>query len=268
MGDTPTTYYFISTTSGTLSDGTITDGTWAGTADVSTNTAVKGHFFERANDNNHQSFTLYDDDPIGSKYAPYSMINTFELTAEVGDYVKFSAEFWGKKMQDAGTLSPVYATENPFLATDANVFFGDTEADLNTATAQCMQNFRVAINKNLTDIQCFGSDDIDTLHNQQFTTEGDFEALYSSETLRDWVIDSEKKATRFEVVVDSATPLVAGQVFPSMFVDLMKVGFKEWTKTDTNNDITKQTLGYSGQYDTNTSAQIEVLLLNDNATGY
>jgi hypothetical protein len=30
-----------------------------------------------------------------------------------------------------------------------------------------------------------------------------------------------------------------------MFVDLAKVGFKEWTKTDANNDIVKQTLGYT-----------------------
>jgi hypothetical protein len=49
---------------------------------------------------------------------------------------------------------------------------------------------------------------------------------------------------------------------------LAKVGFKEWTKTDANNDIVKQTLGYTWQYDNSTSMQIEVLLLNDNWIWY
>ena len=70
-----------------------------------------------------------------------------------------------------------------------------------------MQNFRLTINKNLTDIQCFGSTDVDSLHNQQFTVEGDFEALYTSTTLRDYVINSEKKALRFYAENVNATAL-------------------------------------------------------------
>jgi len=270
MGTTPTTYYWISTTGGTLANGAvITDGTWTGgTVDLTTNAAAKGHLFERANTNNHQTFTLYDDDPIASAKSPYSMINTFELSTEVGDYVKFTAEFWGKKMTDGWSLSPAYSDENPFLASMANVYFATNEAGLNAATASCMQNFRLSINKNLTDIQCFGTQDINSLHNQQFTTEWDFEALYSDVVLRDYVVDSEKKACRFEVINDEAGALVAGQIFPSLICDFAKVGFKEWTKTDSNNDIVKQTLGYSGQYDNTTSMQIEILLINSQATGY
>jgi hypothetical protein len=172
MGATPTTYYWVSTTSGTLVNGdTVTNGTWTATAGVTATAAAKGHFFERANTNNHQTFTLYDDDPVAAAKAVYSMINTFEISTEVGDYAKFTAEFRGKQMESTSGLSPSYSDENPFLAKDAFVYFAANEAGLNAATAQCMQNFRLAINKNLTDIQCFGSQDIDSLHNQQFTTE-------------------------------------------------------------------------------------------------
>ena len=269
MGVTPTTYYWISTTTGTLADSqTLTDGTWTSTAGITATAAAKGHFFERANTNAHQSFTLYDDDPVAAVKSVYSMINTFELSVEVGDYVKFTAEFRGKKMESGGSLSPAYSDENPFLASMSNVYFAANEAALNAATASCMQNFRLSINKNLTDIQCFGSQDIDSLHNQQFTTEWDFEALYTDATLRDYVIDSDKKAARFEVINDEATALIALQIFPSILCDFSKVGFKEWTKTDANNDIVKQTMWYSGQYDNATSMQVEILLINDNNTGY
>ena len=269
MWATPTTYYWISTTTGTLADAqTLTDWTWTSTAGVTATAAAKGHFFERANTNAHQSFTLYDDDPVAAVKSTYSMINTFELSAEVGDYVKFTAEFRGQKMEAGGSLSPAYSDENPFLASMANVYFATNEAALNAATASCMQNFKLNINKNLTDIQCFGSQDIDSLHNQQFTTEWDFEALYTDEVLRDYVIDSDKKACRFEIINDEATALVALQIFPSILCDFSKVWFKEWTKTDSNNDIVKQTLWYSGQYDNATSMQVEILLINDNNTWY
>jgi hypothetical protein len=45
------------------------------------------------NSNTHPSATLYDVDPVASSYAPFCMINTFELSCEVADYMKFSAEF-------------------------------------------------------------------------------------------------------------------------------------------------------------------------------
>ena len=54
--------------------------------------------------------------------------------------------------------------------------------ELDEAEEVCMQNFRIAISKNLADIQCFGSTDIDAMYNQQFGVEGDFEALYNSTT--------------------------------------------------------------------------------------
>lgn len=256
-----TTYYFFDK----AQTGSITDGTWTMTA-----TAVSGvnaHFFERLNSNNHPTFTLYDDDPIAGAKAPYCMVNSFELTCEVADYVKFSAEFMGKQMQSATGNNPAYSDEAPFLASMAGVSFANNETGLNNASTQCMQNFRLTINKNLTDIQCFGSTDIDSLHNQQFTVDWDFEALYTSTTLRDYVINSDKKALRFFAENTNADAL-ATWIYPAIYIDCMKVGLNEWTKTDSNNDIVKQTMWFTAQYDNATNATIEVLLLNSNSTGY
>ena len=256
-----TTYYFFDK----AVTGSITNGTWTMTA---TAVNVNAHMFERLNSNNHPTFTIYDDDPVASAYAPYCMINSFELSCEVADYVKFSAEFQGKQMQDnTDTLNPAYSDEAPFTASMAGVSFATNESWLNTATTVCMQNFRLTINKNLTDIQCFGSTDVDSLHNQQFTLDWDFEALFSSTTLRDWVINSEKKAIRFYAENKNASELVSW-IYPSIYVDCMKVWLTEWTKTDDNNGITKQTLWFSWQYDNASGTSIEVVLLNSNSTWY
>lgn len=245
---------------------TITNWTW--TIVWTQVNGVNAHFFEKLNSNQHPSFTMYDDDPIDWSYAPYCMINSFELSCEVADYVKFSAEFMWKQMQSVeSTLEPAYADEAPFTASMAWVRFAANEEWLNDAWEQCMQNFRLTISKNLTDIQCFGSTDVDWIYNQQFGIDWDFEALYESTTLRDYVINSEKKALRF-YAENTGVAVLWWNIHPSIYVDVMKVGLNEWTKTDSNDEIIKQTMWFTGQYDNSTWASIEVLLLNDNSEGY
>lgn len=256
-----TTYYFFDKST----SGSVGNGIWTMTA---TAVNINAHFFEVLQNNTHPTFTLYDDDPVAWSYAPYCMINNFELSCEVADYVKFSAEFMWKQMQAInGTVTPAYATENEFTASMAWVKFASDEASLNSASEQCMQNFRIAINKNLTDVQCFGDTDIADIYNQQFGIEWDFEAVYESTTLRDYVLNSEKKAVRFYAINTNASAL-ATWIYPAIYVDLMKVWFSEWTKTDSNDEIIKQTMWFTGQYSNDDGTSIEVLLLNSDSTWY
>lgn len=260
INDWVTTYYYFD------KDVTwsVTNGTWT----ISATKSHAGHFFEVLQNNTHPTFTLYDDDPVAGSYAPYCMINNLELSCEVADYVKFSAEFMWKQMQPIqGSVTPAYATENEFTASMAGVRFANDEASLNSASEQCMQNFRIAINKNLTDVQCFGDTDIADIYNQQFGIEWDFEAVYESTTLRDYVLNSEKKAVRFYAINTNASAL-ATWVYPAIYVDLMKVWFSEWTKTDSNDEIIKQTMWFTGQYSNDDGTSIEVLLLNSDSAWY
>lgn len=256
-----TDYYFFDKSE----SGSIGNGTWTMTA---TAVSIDAHFFEVKQDNEHPSFTLYDDDPVAGSYAPYCMINSFEISCAVADYVKFTADFMWKQMQPiVSSVTPAYITENEFTASMAWVRFANDESGLNSASEQCMQNFRLTINKNLADIQCFGETDVADIYNQQLTIDGDFEAVYESTTLRDYVLNSNKKAVRFYAINNNASEL-ATWIYPSIYVDLMKAGFTEWTKTDSNDEIVKQTMWFTGQYSNDDATSIEVLLLNDNSTWY
>ena len=253
-------YFFDKSTSWSIGN-----GTWTMTA---TAVNINAHFFEVLQNNEHPSFTLYDDDPVAWSYAPYCMINSFEISCAVADYVKFTADFMWKQMQPiVSSVTPAYITENEFTASMAWVRFANNEAWLDSASEQCMQNFRLTINKNLADIQCFGDTDIADIFNQNFTVDGDFEAVYESTTLRDYVLNSQKKAVRFYAINSNATAL-ATWIYPSIYVDLMKAGFTEWTKADSNDEIIKQTVGFTGQYSTDDGTSIEILLLNSNSTWY
>lgn len=255
-----TTYYCFDWT---VSAWTITNWTrtmtWTAVSDFTV------HLFSRLNSNTHPSATICDLDPVASSYAPFCMINSFELSCEVADYMKFSAEFQGKQMQAYASGSeptPAYSDEPAFTSSMAWVKFANNEAWLNSAEEVCMQSFRVSINKNLTDIQCFGSTDVNSLYNQQFGVEWDFEALFDDTTLRDYALNSNKKAVRFYAESGS------GDDFSAIYVDLFKVWLSDRSKTDSNNEIVKQTMWFTWQYSNDDSATIEVVLINGNSTWY
>lgn len=264
-----TTIYYVSTTSWTLANwDTVTNWTFTiPSIDLSSYTNVKWHFFSRKNDNAHQTFTLYQDDSVWAQYSTYAMVNTFWIESAVWEFVTFSVNFRWKKLATATAQSPSYTNDNPFLAKNANVYFASDESWLNVATAQCMQNFTFEVNKNLTEIQCFGSDDVDSIHNQQFWVTWDLEAIYNSVTLRDYVVNSEKKALRLELINTSATALVTW-IYPSIYVDFMRVSFEDWSPSDDNNSLVNQTMWFTWEFSVDDSATMEILLLNSNATGY
>ncbi len=253
------TYYCFSWT---VSAWTITN--WTRSLSATEVSSVNAHFFERANTNVPVTFTLYGDDPVASSYATYCVINSLEISCEVADFVKFKAEFQWKQMQAIESWSeptPAYSDEPAFTAAMAWVRFANNEAWLNAATEICMQNFRIAINNNVTDMQCFWDTDVSAFYKQQFGIEWDFEAVYNDTDLRDYVINSSKKALRFYAENNS-------NGYSAMFIDVMKCGLNEWTPTDNNNEITKQTMWFTGQFDNATWTSIEILLFNSNSTGY
>jgi hypothetical protein len=74
-------------------------------------------------------------------------------------------------MQTASAQTPAYASENPFTASMAGVRFANNEAGLDSASEQCVQSFRIAVQKNLAEVQCFGETDVTDIYNQQFGIE-------------------------------------------------------------------------------------------------
>lgn len=266
------TYYFVSTTSGTLTDGAtnLTNGTWSG-GTVAIKTAVKGHFFERLNTNAHPSFTMYGSDPVGDDRAAYCMVDSLEVEFQVGEFATFTSKFMGKKLATTSVQSPVYTADNPFLAKHASVKFAATESALNAATASQVQRFKFSVAKNLIDVQAFGDTDVATIHNQQFNIAGDLEAIYNAVTFRDYVANSTKKACRLAAVNNEVTALLsdsANSIYPSIYIDMARLSFEEWSRSTENNGLVNQTMGFSGEFDVSTAMTLEILLINSNATGY
>lgn len=121
-----------------------------------------------ADSNNHPSLTLWEKTPIASYKAAYGMVSELTISSESGDRVKFTASLMAKT-RASDTSTPSYSTEKYFRARDVDVYFSDTEAGLNSATATKANNFSLTITKNVKDYQALGDVDIDSLYNQSIS---------------------------------------------------------------------------------------------------
>lgn len=237
-----------------------------GTDTVTTASAAYTHTFTRLNSNTHPSFTVHQYDPVQSYYSAYSMVDEFEISGEVGDFVKFKAKLLGKKMVSESAPTVTFVEENDFRASQVKVYFADTEAGLAGASETKVKSFRVTFNKNLIPYQVLGSDDIDGIYNQHFTVSGDLEALFNTTTLYTLFAASTKKFMKIEIINTDITIGTAQN--PTLTLFFGRVALEDRKRSDANNDLVMQTMGFVGEFNAADGYTAKVTLKNLRSTAY
>lgn len=258
---------YIEVSSGTFTSGsnTITGGTSGATAIPTYDTGVRAHIFTRLNSNNHPAFTIYKVDDVDTMRAAYCMIDTLDIEVGVPDFSRFMLKAKGKQMAST-SATPAYVAANPWLAKHADLYFADTIIGLDSATASAISRVKFTINKNLTDYQAFGDDDVASFHNQQFGIVGDFDAIFGSATIRDYMINSTKKAMRLVLINDEVT--IGSSSRPELDIELARVSFQDWKDSEDNNALVTQTMGFTAEFDADAAYTGLAILVNDRTTAY
>lgn len=258
---------FVSVLTGTFTSASnvVTGGTSGATMTPTFDNALRTHVFTRLNTNNHPAYTLYGSDPVGTYRASYGMLDTLDLECSVGDFLKIKSK-WMAKQEASSSGTPAFTDENEFLAVHANVYFAADLEALDAASAVSVERVKITIQKNLEDYQAFGDTDVASIHNKEFAVVGDLSALFNSTTLKDYVVNSTKKAMRIEFINTDVTIGSAGN--PFLRIDLPSVSFETWDRTSDNGALTRQTLGFEAEFSVDDSETIHALLQNDQTTAF
>jgi len=217
------------------------------------------HEFEVAETNEHQSLTIWLADDTQDKQFPLAMINSLELSAEVGDFVKASAWFRSKKGANA-TLTPNYSEDYAMLAKHVQVYLADDLTWLASATAIESTWFSLTINKNLEDVDVLWSTEPNDFCNTFFSVEWTLELTWNDATYKQLFMDGTKKAMRIKVV-DSNNTIGTSQN-PTLTIDLASVIMTEFAKTQDNNALVKQSITIKALYSMTDASMITATLLN------
>lgn len=218
------------------------------------------HAFTVAETNQHASMTLSVADDTQDRQFPLAMIDTLELTANVGEFVKVNTGFKSKKSADA-TLTPVYWTDYVLLWKNVKVKIADDLASLDGASYISTKSLSLNFSKNLEEDAILWSVEPSDFCNTMFGVEGDVELLFEDETYKTLHDDGTKKAIRIEI--EDTSTAIGTWVYPKLTIDLASVIFTEYAKTQDNDGLIKQGLTFKALYSMTDSSMITATLIND-----
>lgn len=227
---------------------------------------VKDHTITVAQSAQHQSISLYLDDPLAAQDYTHALgvVSDFQLDYSMGKFVEYSVGLKAKRGATA-TLTPAATTENRFLPQNLTFKVAADLAGLGAAAAISVKSATIKISKNIEEDLVLGNLAPADFLNKQITIEGTVEALWQNESdFKTAFLAGTNKAVRFDLINTGVTIGTAAN--PELRIDLAKVFFKELTRPIAINDMVKQTLSFKAHYSTGDSKMVTVLLTNLQAT--
>jgi len=237
---------------------------WTSAAPTTVETGVYKHAFTVQNDNDHKSFSLVTDGST-QNLSLYNLLDALSINAEVWSVVNFSGLFKGKKVNTTTGETVAFASENYFKVANMTVKFADDVSWLTAASSVDLQMVNFELSKNTTPIYKVWSIEPSSIHNQQLALAGDFEALFTDDTYKDYVSGWTNKAMRITIQWDA---LIGATEYPELSFDFANLSFTEWDRTTDNNAIMSQTVWFTGGYSIADTAMITWYLQNEESSQY
>jgi len=223
------------------------------------------HTFTPAQNSTHQSLTLYRKDPNEDIRFALGMVNSLELTYELGDYLSYSVDFLSKS-GEATTSTPTYTSSAKIRPQDVSVKIANTVAGLGAGTTLNVESATITIEKNAIDYQAHGSTGLNDIFNGTFSYSGSFVILWDSTTYKALWKAGTKQALRFTATNTSTTVGSGATTNPGLTFTIVPSLLEEFGLEQGNGDIVKQTIGFTGLYDLATGKSITATLVNGKAS--
>lgn len=209
--------------------------------------------------NTHQSLSIHRIDSNENIGYANSMIQDFEIKYELGSYITTSIGFMGKASTTASSTAS-YSQENFFRPQDVTFKMASTQAGLTASNAITVESLTLSINKNLKEYQALGDVDLNEIFNGRVSITGSVTLLWDSTTYKDYFTGGTNRAVRIDI--ENTKDLIGATEYPSLRLDLYKTNVDEWATEESNDDIVKQTFGFSSRYSLTDDKTIVATLTN------
>jgi len=224
---------------------------------------VHTHDFSVAQSVQHPSLTVALKHANENVRFALSMLSAFEMSVELGDFVKYTASFMGKKGA-SGSDTVSYTTENEFVAQHATVKFATNLAGLAAAVATKVKSVTLSFEKNVETDDVVGSNEPNDILNKEFRVSGTVELLYTDTAFKALAVAGTQQAMRLTLLNTAVT--IGASSNPKIEIDLAKAKFEEWSRDSGANDLIRQTLTFEAYYSVTDAKMITGKLINTQAS--
>lgn len=246
-----------------------------GTKAVAANGSAYNHTFTLAQTNQHQSLSMWVDDPNKDYVFELMMLDNLEVTIETGKLATFTAGFLSRPSQTTSMTAGInsipakstLAGENKFVASNASIRIATDRNNFGPAPEISVQNLRITFTKNLMRKHVLGSAQPDDIINQAMSVEGTFQLPYQDQIYKDYALQDTYRALQIKLE-NRAVTLSAG-VNPQIVITLPRVGFYDWTPERPKGELYEQTIGFRAFRDmTNTEDLVYSIVLTNAVASY
>lgn len=220
---------------------------------------VYDHVFTVYNSHQHPSLTVAIEDPDGDKAYALCMVNTLEITAELNEFVVFSADLISKKGAST-SATPAYIAENNFIPSEMSIKFATGTPQIAAATATKVKSAAITIEKELEKDDVLGSVDPDDILNKTVRVGMVIEKTYDDATFKDYYTSATPKA--IELKITSGT-LIGTSSYPTLTIVLNQAYITDYSVAKGLDDIVTETLTLKATFKIADSEMIQVDLRNE-----
>lgn len=199
------------------------------------------HDYTLANTNQHQSMSIYYEDPDYQYLYPLGVVSGLQLAVEPDAIVKGTVSIMSKGSRDCTNQTQDFTNiGNKFLQQHAQVKLGNAIGDLAGATAISLKSLSLNISANAENDNILGTAEPEDILNHAFSIEGSLTLNKEDSTYRGYMINGTYKAMEIKFN-RSATSSLTFQ-FP-------RVDFTEWEQDRSLDDIVSQSINFKANYD-------------------
>lgn len=225
---------------------------------------VYDHTISLAETAQHQSLTLNVDEANGDKQYPLCVVDKIKIGFETGKILDMSVDLLSKKGASAA-LTPAAVSENLFRPQDFSFKIAADLASLEAAQAVVLRSASLEFNAAHESDDVLGSTSPNDFLNKNFSVTGDFEFVYDSTTVEDYVLAGTQKALRF--TIENADVTIGASSHPKIKIDLAKVVFEELARKRDLNGIVTLKASFKALYSVS-SSKFGSIVVTNLATSY
>ena len=227
---------------------------------------VGTHTFTVAETNQHQSLTVFENNPVRQVASAGCMVNSASFEVVLDQYIRASFSLIGEKF-DTYSNSAAYTAETKFRPQDVSIKFAAAVANLGAASAvSTIRRFALEFNKNVEDFQGLGSVTPVDFLNKDFNLSGEVEILFEDETYLNYALNNTYRAIRLTMTNTGVT--IGAATNPSLQFDLSQVDFDEPDIDKGRENIGVLTLPFTAHYKLGETDMVEAQLINDVNSAY
>jgi hypothetical protein len=208
-------------------------------------TIVFDHTYTESQNNQLQSITITRQDPNVDEQFPGALVNTFEVDAKAGDFVRHVSNFISLPSTVTSTTRG-YVTEEEFIARDLVCKFANQASGIGSAASIPAESFKLTVNNNVTPYFVIGSLSPSNIYAQSTTITGEITLVYDSQTYK--TLRFNNSSQYVQVTITNSRVTIGVAAHPTITFTMPVCYLTDWKNEQSLDGLVKQSITFQSVY--------------------